>query len=173
MGSTTIFYLYWVTSYAHSKVSLVPSILPYLPLSPLLASVSSTCLGLPCFSLSLMSVPIHPICLDPPRTVCWSINAEVNRAKDLGSVGQIALTTIPKIYICFSGHKPDVPIHPFCPNPPLGRCDVSFLNLPLTGVDWNRWGELGHRICQGHSVYPGLSPMSKVIQFVSIDPVWQ
>ena len=42
MGSTTIFYLYWVTSYAHSKVSLVPSILPYLPLSPLLASVSST-----------------------------------------------------------------------------------------------------------------------------------
>ena len=70
MGSTTIFYLYWVRSYAHSKVSLVPSILPYLPLSPLLASVSPTCLCLPCFSLSPLSVPIHPVCPDPPRKVC-------------------------------------------------------------------------------------------------------
>ena len=94
MGSTTIFYLYWVRSYAHSKVSLVPSILPYLPLSPLLASVSPTCLCLPCFSLSPLSVPIHPVCPDPPRKVCWSINAEVNRAKDLGSVGQIRLKTL-------------------------------------------------------------------------------
>ena len=56
-----------------------------------------------------------------------------------------------------------VTIHPLA--------DVSFCNLPSTGVDWNRWGELGHRICQCHSVYPGLSPMSKLMQFVLIYPV--
>ena len=77
MGSTTIFYLYWVTSYVHSKVSLVPSILPYLPLSPLLGSVS----------------PIYPVCPNPPR-LSQSINVGINKTEGLGNVGQIGLKTL-------------------------------------------------------------------------------